>query len=44
MDELYITSADTNIEGEGANRPDGGSLFMVENLVFTGDERYRYVR
>lgn len=45
MDELYVTSADTDIEGDaGIDRPDGGSLFVVKELGFRGPERSRYVR
>jgi sugar lactone lactonase YvrE len=45
MDELYITSARTDIEGEsGLDKPDGGSLYVVKNLGYRGIERYRYAR
>jgi len=45
MDELYVTSAATDIEGGAQpDKPDGGSLFVVQGLGFKGVERFRYSR
>lgn len=43
LDELYITSAKTDYNGEDLpDRFDGGALFVAKNLGFTGLERNRY--
>lgn len=45
MDELYVTSAKTEIEGPTElDKPDGGSLYLVKGLGFKGVERFRYAR
>jgi hypothetical protein len=45
LDELYVTSAKTEIEGPTELcRPDGGSLYLVKGLGFKGVERFRYAR
>lgn len=45
MADLYVTSAKTDIEGDGpTGREDGGSVYVVRGLGFSGLERYRYVQ
>jgi hypothetical protein len=44
LDELYVTTAKTDYNGEDLpDRCDGGDLFVVKELGFTGVERNRYV-
>jgi len=44
LDELYVTSAKTDYNGEMLpNRSDGGALFVVRNLGYIGIERSRHV-
>ena len=44
LDELYVTTAKTDYNGEDLpDRCDGGDLFVVRDLGFTGLERNRYV-
>lgn len=43
LDELYVTTADTGYNGEVIpERVDGGSLFVVAGLGYTGVERTRF--
>lgn len=43
LDELYVTSARTDYNGEVLpDRSDGGALFVVRGLEFSGVERSRY--
>lgn len=45
MDRLYVTTAQTAYNGENLpERKDGGHLFVVDNLGFTGVEKSRYRR
>lgn len=44
LDELYVTSAASTYYGPQGrvDRPDGGSLFVVKGLEYTGVERARF--